>query len=303
MSISSHIETYLSSISGERKYSPHTISAYRTDLYQLRTFVVKELRSAELDIRLIDKKILRRFFGELLEEGAARKSVRRKLAAVRSFFRFLVRRGILASNPAALLIAPKIEKRLPTFIDEKAMQKLFSIQDTTTVEGLRDAAILEMFYGTGIRLSELIGLRFRDIDNHNHTIKVLGKGSKQRIVPVGGPALMAISRYVDRRMELMKSDTPAEDKDVLFLTKHGRRMYPKGVNNIVSRFLAQVSEVEQKSPHVLRHTFATHMLDRGADLRAVKELLGHESLSTTQVYTHVTIERLKKAYTQAHPRA
>lgn len=175
MSIRAHIETYLSSIEGERKYSPHTISAYRADLNQLHMFTVKEFGSADCDIQLIDKKLLRRFFGELLEEGAARKSVRRKLAAVRSFFRFLVRHGILASNPAALLIAPKIEKRLPTFIDEKAMQKLFSLQDTTTVEGIRDAAILEMFYGTGIRLSELIGLRFRDIDSHNHTVKVLGK--------------------------------------------------------------------------------------------------------------------------------
>jgi integrase/recombinase XerC len=303
MSISTHIETYLSSIAGERKYSSHTISAYRADLYQLHAFIVKELRSADRTVQIIDKKLLRRFFSELLEGGAARKSVRRKLAAVRSFFKFLVRRGILASNPAALLIPPKIEKRLPVFIDEKAMQRLFSLQNRTTVEGLRDAAILEMFYGTGIRLSELIGLRFRDIDLNNSTIKVSGKGAKQRIVPIGGPAITALSSYFERRGELMKSDTPVEDKDVLFLTKHGRRMYPKGVNNIVSRFIAQVSEVEQKSPHVLRHTFATHMLDRGADLRAVKELLGHESLSTTQIYTHVTVERLKKAYTQAHPRA
>jgi integrase/recombinase XerC len=303
MSIRLHIESYISSITGERKYSPHTISAYRADLYQFYDFTVKEFGSRGCDVHLIEKKLLRSFFSELLEGGAAGKSVRRKLAALRSFFRFLVRQGTIASNPAAVLVAPKVEKRLPTFVDEKTIQRLFSLQDTTTVEGARDAAILEIFYGTGIRLSELIGLRFRDIDMHNRTIKVLGKGAKHRIVPVGSPALAAVSRYCECRNALMKSDTPAEDKDVLFLTKHGRRMYPKGINNIVSRFLAQVSEVEQKSPHVLRHTFATHMLDRGADLRAVKELLGHESLSTTQVYTHVTVERLKKAYTQAHPKA
>lgn len=294
---------YLSSLIGERRYSSHTISAYRADLYQLHSFIMKEGGPEDCDIRCIDKKLLRRFFSELLEGGAARKSVRRKLAAVRSFFRFLVRHGILANNPAALLISPKIEKRLPAFIDEKSMERLFSLQDTTTVEGIRDSAMLEMFYGTGIRLSELINLRFRDVDIHNRTIKVLGKGSKHRIVPLGGPAITALTRYLEQRKMLMKTDTPVEDKDVIFLTKHGRRMYPKGVNNIVGRFLAQVSEVEQKSPHVLRHTFATHMLDRGADLRAVKELLGHESLSTTQVYTHVTVERLKKAYTQAHPKA
>jgi integrase/recombinase XerC len=303
MPIGTHIEYYISIVAGERKYSPHTITAYRADLYQFHDFAVKEFGSAEYDVRLIGKKLLRRFFSELLEGGAARKSVRRKIAALRSYFRFLVRQGTIASNPATLLVAPKVEKRLPTFVDEKTIQRLFSLQDTTTVEGARDAAILEIFYGTGIRLSELIGLRFRDIDTHNRTMKVLGKGAKHRIVPIGAPAMAAISLYCERRNVLMKSDTSADDKDVLFLTKHGHRMYPKGVNNIVSRFLAQVSEVEQKSPHVLRHTFATHMLDRGADLRAVKELLGHESLSTTQVYTHVTVERLKKAYTQAHPKA
>ena len=303
MSIGVHIDTFISAIAGERKYSPHTISAYRADLYQFHTFAVKELGSAGCTVECVDKKLLRRFFSELLEKGAARKSVRRKLAALRSFFRFLVRQGTIATNPAALVIAPKIEKRLPTFIDEKAIQKLFTLQDTTTTEGCRDAAILEIFYGTGIRLSELIGLRFRDIDSHNRTMKVLGKGAKHRIVPIGGPAMTALSLYLARRNELMNSDTSAEDKDVIFLTKHGRRMYPKGIHNIVSRFLSLVSEVEQKSPHVLRHTFATHMLDRGADLRAVKELLGHESLSTTQVYTHVTVERLKKAYAQAHPKA
>ncbi len=303
MPLTAHIESYLTTITSERKYSPHTIAAYRADLYQLGAFCAAEFGPSSWDAGSIDKKILRRFFGSLLEDGAARKSVRRKLAAVRSFFRFCVRRGLVTTNPALLIVAPKIEKRLPMFVDLRAMERLFAIQDTSTPAGLRDAAILEMFYGTGIRLNELIGLRLKDVDFQNGTIKVLGKGAKQRIVPLGGPAALALRNYLGRRPELMKTDGSAEDRSVVFLTNHGRRMYPRGVNTIVGRFLARVSEVEQKSPHVLRHTFATHMLDRGADLRAVKELLGHESLSTTQVYTHVTVERLKKAYSQAHPKA
>ncbi len=298
-----YINLYIESLQVERNYSEHTCVAYRSDLEQFRQYAAARIGIQEVNIGGITRLFLRDFFAQLMEHGAARKSVRRKIAALRSFFRFLVRRHILVLNPAEGLISPKLEKRLPVFIDEKSIERLFTLPDQSTAEGCRDSALLELFYGTGIRLSELIGLRLRDVDLNNRTIKVLGKGAKQRVVPIGDKALIALKRYLEHRHELYTEESLVDDLEGVFLTIHGRKMYPKGVNLIVKHYLEQVSEVEKKSPHVLRHSFATHMLDRGADLRAVKELLGHESLSTTQIYTHVTVERLKKAYAQAHPKA
>ncbi len=298
-----YIDRYIESLRVERNYSPHTRTAYRTDLGQFERFAASAFGTSQVDVAKVTRNLLRDYFGTLIDHGAARKSVRRKMAAIRSFFRFLVRRHILTLNPAEGLTSPKLGRHLPVFVDEKAMEHLLDLPDISTVEGCRDSAILELFYSTGIRLSELLGLEMQDLDPHNRTVKVFGKGSKQRIVPVGDKALTALNRYLARRADLVTDTTGPGDRERIFLTIHGRKMYPKGVNLIVKRYLTQVSEVEKKSPHVLRHTFATHMLDRGADLRAVKELLGHESLSTTQMYTHVTVERLKKAYSHAHPKA
>ena len=251
----------------------------------------------------IDQLTVRLFLGDLLERGLSKKSSARKLAAVRSFLKFLVVRKVIEFNPALNVVTPKLPKRLPVFLDEPSIEKMMAVPDRSRVEGLRDRALLELLYGTGIRLSELVGLELKDLDLKSDTAKVFGKGAKHRIVPIGRKAKEALREYLARRPELLGANTMAGDREALFLTVHGRRIYAKGVYLIVNRCIGAVSELEKRSPHVLRHTFATHLLNRGADLRAVKELLGHESLSTTQLYTHVTVDRLKRIYKQAHPKA
>jgi integrase/recombinase XerC len=206
-------------------------------------------------------------------------------------------------NPTALVASPKVERRLPQFLEEEAVTRLMEQPDRSTPDGARDAAILEVLYGTGIRLSELLDMRVNDIDFRNGTLKVTGKGRKQRIVPFGEPARAALKLYLAVRESLTRRPPQGATARLCFLTTRGKQMNPKGVNILVNRYIGRVSELEKKSPHVLRHTFATHLLNRGADLQAVRELLGHESLSTTQVYTHVSMDRLKKVYAQAHPKA
>jgi integrase/recombinase XerC len=207
---------------------------------------------------------------------------------------------VVESNPASTVVPPKLERRLPRTLDEGSVTRLMDQPDRTSTEGARDLAILEVLYGAGIRLSELIGLRVADIDFDNGTIKVTGKGSKQRIIPFGAKARSALRAYLAVRPVLAsKGSGPAN----AFLSSRGKAMSPKGVNRLMNRYIGMVSEIEKRSPHVLRHTFATHLLNRGADLRAVKELLGHESLSTTQMYTHISVDHLRKVYAQAHPKA
>jgi integrase/recombinase XerC len=218
---------------------------------------------------------------------------------LRSFYKYLLRNGIIPANPTVLVQTPKLERRLPQFLDEESVRQLMEQPDRATPEGTRDAAILEMFYSTGIRLSELLNVTLDDVDLDGGTIKVVGKGSKERIVPIGSRARDAVRHYLAVRHHFLPQSTSPR---WIFLTVRGKRMSPKGVNLLVNRYIGAVSEIQKKSPHVLRHTFATHLLDRGADLQAVRELLGHESLSTTQVYTHVSVERLKKVYAQAHPK-
>jgi integrase/recombinase XerC len=222
---------------------------------------------------------------------------------MRSFFKYLRRQKITEGNPALVLITPKVGKRLPSFLDEDSVRRLVSLPGQNTQNGKRDMAILELFYSTGIRLSELIGLDVGDVNQEEGLIKVRGKGRKERIVPVGRKALAAINVYLQEKKELSKKKSIEVDECPLFEVKEGRRMYPQAVGRMVKKYIGAVSEIEKKSPHVLRHSFATHMLNHGADLRAVKELLGHESLSTTQVYTHVSTARMKKVYEDAHPKA
>jgi integrase/recombinase XerC len=200
-----------------------------------------------------------------------------------------------------LVGTPRLDKRLPHFLDERTAALVMEQPDRTCPEGARDAAILELFYSTGMRLGELLGIRPSDVKLREQTVKVTGKGNKQRILPIGRRAIQALTVYLGFRNDLLGAGR--RDPGTLFVTKRGRSMSPKGVNIVVARYINRVSESEQKSPHVLRHTFATHLLDRGADLQAVKELLGHASLSTTQIYTHVSVDRLRKVYSRAHPKA
>ena len=298
-----YIEKYRDHLRIERDYAAHTLHAYEADLHQFAGFLTRASGGKEVELERIDHRTIRSYLGYLLESGLSKKSIARKLAAIRSFFSFLVRLEILSLNPARTIATPKLEKRLPSFLDERSMAELMEIPDRSNVMGLRDWAILELLYSTGMRLAELVQLSLGDIDFGNEAVKIHGKGGKQRIVPLGRKAHHALTEYLKKREELFSNKTTSEDRKAVFLTVHGRRIYPKAVHLLVSSAIRRVSEVEQKSPHVIRHTFATHLLDRGADLRAVKELLGHESLSTTQIYTHVTVERLKKVYEQAHPKA
>lgn len=286
------VRAYLEYLEGERRYSSHTILAYDHDLTRLLTFL-RARRVPSLD--KVDRNLLRRYLATLADSGMSRKSVARNLACIRSFFRYLRRRNIVQSNPALTLISPKQEKKLPSYLDEASMERMLSMPDRSTSDGRQDAAVLELFYSTGMRLSELLGLDMEDLDRTAGTVRVRGKGRKERVVPVGRKALQALEAYLD--------DAGGRRTGPLFVRKNGTRWYPRGISRMVRRYIEQVSEVEQKSPHILRHSFATHLLNRGADLRAVKELLGHESLSTTQLYTHVSTERLKKVYRTSHPKA
>lgn len=298
-----HIQAYLNVISTERNYSVHTVIAYREDLGQFHEFLTRHFSGPSYSPKSIDQVTIRLFLGDLLDRGISKTSVARKLASVRSFMKFLVKQKILSLNPGINVVTPKLAKKLPVFLDEPAIERMMNLPDCSHVEGLRDRALLELLYGTGIRVSEMLQLNISDIDLSADVVKVLGKGRKHRIVPLGRKAKEALKQYLHRRTDLVSDRTGALGREAIFLSERGLRMYPKGAHRIVSRYIGAVSDIEKKSPHVLRHTFATHLLNRGADLRAVKELLGHESLSTTQLYTHVTVDRLKRIYEQAHPKA
>ncbi len=302
-SVDHFIHEYLHHLQEGRNYSPHTISSYEDDLRQFSLFLGRHFADSPFTLRSIDHITVRLFLGDLLEQQFSKRSIARKLACVRSFFRYLHKKKVVDNNPAGNIASPKLDKRLPQFLDETTVRRLMEQPDCTTTEGLRDTAILELFYSTGIRLSELIDLNLSDIDQGNGTIKVTGKGSKQRIVPFGRQARESMQRYLAIRKRLIGNRAHREQSNTVFVTQRGKRMSPKGINLLVNKYIGNVSEIAKKSPHVLRHTFATHLLNRGADLRAVKELLGHESLSTTQIYTHVSVDRLKKIYAQAHPKA
>jgi integrase/recombinase XerC len=296
------VELFLEYIKRERNFSPHTSVAYTNDLDQFQLFLQTQFPEALHHPENIDQDIVRTFLSLLLDSGMARKSVVRKISALRSFFKFAVRRKLLVSSPMSNIVTPKAEKKLPQFLDERAVEEMMNIPDAETTLGARDAAILELLYSTGMRRGELVGLSEGDIDFYERTVKVLGKGNKQRIIPFGKKAQQALEHYEYHRKKISGADRSPEP-EAFFLTAKGKRLYPSAVNAIVKKYFKEVSEIKQQSPHVLRHSFATHLLDRGADIFAVKELLGHESLSTTQIYTHMTSERLKKVYRQAHPKA
>jgi len=283
-----------------RRYSQNTILSYQNDLSQF----IQHLQEDDKDIQPhhIDVRHIKNFLSYLLSLGLQRRSITRKLSTIKSFFRYLFRHGVIESNPAAVVQAPKVGKRLPTVLSIEQARKLMTLPPGNTFEGLRDRSILELFYGCGLRLSEILDLTWQKIDLAGDSIRILGKGQKERLVPLGSFAKAALRAYKEKRGEhISKLEIEADTE--LFLSKKGKKLYPLAVQKMVRKYMEQLSEQDKLSPHVLRHTFATHLLDRGADLFAVKELLGHASLSTTQIYTHVSMERLKQVYSQAHPRA
>ncbi len=291
------IGRFLDDLEG-RNLSKHTIAGYRRDLEQFECFLRDIARDERPTSAHFTATSVRRFVASLSAAKYARRSVQRKLAAVKSLARHLVVQGQLAVNPTAGLSAPKAEKRLPSFLTMKEIDLLFEAQADPRPSELRDRAILELLYSTGIRLSELTGLTKDRIDLSGGLVRVMGKGGKERIVPVGRAAVKAIRSYLRAR-----TDVPSGRGQPLFTNGRGAPLSARTIQRMVAKRLGQVSEARQLSPHVLRHTFATHMLNAGADLRAVQELLGHASLSSTQVYTHVSTERLKKIYRKSHPRA
>ena len=291
------IEAFLDYLRLERNYSERTIVAYGRDLEEFEKYFKKT--DAELDFKKIHSDNVRNWMVRLMDDGRSETSVNRKLSSLRSFYRFLLKRKELTVNPMQKVVGPKKKKPLPSFVKEKDMDRLLDeVSFGEGFEGCRDRLILEMFYATGIRLSELIGLDDADVDLSARLIKVTGKRNKQRLIPFGNELVEDLSLYIKVRNEELPQRTEA-----FFVLKDGRRMYPMSVYRIVKRNLSKVVSLKKRSPHVLRHTFATAMLNDNAELGAVKELLGHASLVTTEVYTHTTFEELKKVYEQAHPRA
>jgi tyrosine recombinase XerC len=294
------IQDFLHHLKTEKHYSPHTIQGYRIDLEQFVTFLVENQgKSDPPALADATKESMRLFLSGLVRHGMNKRSVARKLAALRGLFRYLMLKGKVASNPARALPSLKKSPYLPDFFRVQEMNNALEGIPQESTLGIRDRTILEMFYGTGIRLSELVNMDETNIDLDAGTIRVLGKGRKERILPLGKNLRIMIKRYLARRCEL----DPKVDETALFVNRWGRRISARGVQVLVRKWISKVSDKRHISPHAIRHTFATHLLDAGADLEAVKELLGHSSLSTTQVYTHLTTERLKKVYRQAHPRA
>ncbi len=294
-----HLADFLKYVESERNFSALTVQAYSKDLAEFLSFVDQRFDSQTYKIQDITREEVRAFLGNLSKQRLKKKSIARKLSAIKSFFRYLVRTELLEVNPSRLVRTPKFEKSVPEFLTVEQMSAAFDLMKTESPDDRRDKAIVELLYGTGIRVSELVSLDVRDVYFERETVQVVGKGSKSRIVPLGRAAKQSIQAYLTVRDQLAS----AASERALFLTRRGKRITVLAVQRIVRRVLQNVSDAKKLSPHVLRHSFATHLLSNGADLRAVKDLLGHENLSTTQIYTHVTIDRLQKAYRLAHPRA
>ena len=301
------VHAFLTHLAKERDLSPHTVAAYARDLAGLEAFLAAHLGVSAIDWASVDRLALRSWLAHLARRGLSRRSSARALSAARSFFRFLHRGDLVAANPARAVGTPKLEKHLPGHLDRAQMATLLAAAETRAGEGrftdVRDLAILELLYTAGLRISELRGINGADLDLLAGAVKVRGKGRKERIIPVGRAAQGALRAYERAREQLIATVGARADRTAFFLSQRGRRMSPKTLHNAVTARLHGVDEGAGLSAHALRHTFATHLLDGGADLRAVQELLGHASVSTTQIYTHTSVERLKQVYRSSHPRA
>jgi integrase/recombinase XerC len=295
------IQRFVTHLAEERRASPHTVSAYRRDLEQLALYV--DQKRPGTGVQDLDVLLLRGFLGQLARTCAPA-SVARKIASVRALLRFLERRSEVDKNVAMELALPKVRRPLPTFLNVDAAAEVVTTPDESSAEGLRDRALLETLYGSGLRVSELCGLDLDDVEmGRDGSVRVLGKGSKERVVPLGSAGVAAVRAYLERRDELRDPRTAALDPRALFLSKRGVRLGVRRVQQLVHRYGALGAGRADLHPHALRHTCATHLLDGGADLRAIQKMLGHASLSTTQRYTHVSIDHLMKVYDAAHPLA
>ena len=294
--MSEKLSKFLDFLKYEKNASPHTISAYRRDLLQFKNY----LKNKQLNLEQADNIVIRGFLAVLYEKKVKKSTSSRKLAAIRSFYQFCIQRKWMADNPAKIVATPKQEKTVPSFLTEEEMAEFLDFPRSGKVLDLRDNAMLELLYASGIRVSELIGLNFEDLNFEERLIRVKGKGKKERMIPFGKTAEERLRIYISRRMMINKGKI---DEEALFLNYRGQRLSTRSVERTVS-FYIQRSAVRRKiSPHSLRHSFATHLLSRGADLRIIQELLGHESLATTQKYTHMDLKRLLEVYKKSHPRS
>ena len=290
------VQPFIDYLKFEKRYSPHTVRSYQDDLFQFFTFLNKTF--GNLSLNEIISSYVRSWLASLKEEELTARSINRKLSALKSFFKYQVRIGELQQTPMTNVISPKAGKRLPSFIPEADLSALLlTLRFTEDWKGLNAKMLLSLFYFTGMRLSELINLKERQIDKSKRVIKILGKGNKERIVPVSPELLTMVDEYIDAKKKEYESP-----EEFLLVTEKGKRMYPKYAYLLTRQYLSSIKTLEKKSPHTLRHTFATHLTNHGANLNAVKELLGHASLASTQVYTHNTIEKLKEVYKKAHPK-
>jgi len=287
-----YIDKFINYLKIEKNASGHTIINYSIDLRDFAAFL------GEAGIESVNYLFLRKYLAHMKTKNYSKRTVARKLATLRSFFKFLYREGYIKTNPSSGIYTPKLDKKLPIFLDTNEVSKLIEAPDEKDLTGLRDRAVMETLYSTGMRVGELVHMSLNDIDFIGGVIKVFGKGKKERLAPIGDKALRSIRAYLGKR-----GPARLTDKKAVFLNKDGGRLTDRSVRRIIEKYIKRVSLREGISPHTLRHSFATHLLDRGADLRSVQELLGHMNLSTTQIYTHVTMQRLKEVYDKAHPRA
>lgn len=302
------ITPFIDHLKFEKRSSPHTVRSYQDDLVQFFDFAA--LTFGEVSIRAITPSIIRSWLASLKDGGISSRSINRKISTLKSFFKYQIRCGGVEQSPMAAITSPKSSKRLPVYVEEQDIAVLFrQLVFPDDWEGWTDRLLLAVFYHTGVRLSELINLKERQVDRGNRCIKVLGKGSKERVIPIGVWLMGEIEGYcqkkeaADGELRAARQGGGGFDREYLFAGKKGGKLYPKYAYRVVRKYLAQVTTIDQKSPHVLRHSFATHLLNSGADLNSVKELLGHASLAATQVYTHNTIEKLKEVHKRAHPKA
>ena len=298
-------EQFLQHLQYERGMSPHTLRNYASDLEQFRDHLVSIEGRQDLPVEQIDRLTIREWMASLDAAGAKKTTRARKLASLRTFFQFLIREGKLEANPAKLVATPRVERKLPSHLSIEDAVRLIETPDTNTDLGRRDRAILEFLYATGIRVSELVGINLSDIDFRERLVRVFGKRRKERIVPFHEHALQALLHYLEksRPVFLLECPEPERDLEAVFLHRRGGRITTRSVGRMLEKYIKQCADIHKISPHSLRHSFATHLLDSGADLRDIQELLGHARLSTTQIYTQVSMEKMIEVYDRAHPKA
>ena len=299
----SEITSFLEYLRYEKNYSHHTISSYTRDLKEFRRYLTRDQEDAEVSLGQIDHITIRDFMVSLHKKGNQKSTVSRKLAAIRSFFRFLHKEGKLDRNPARLVRTPRTAKRNPRVLSSREVEVILSLPDPETDKGARDAGMLELLYATGVRVSELVGLNLEDCSMVERLVKVRGKGRKERLVPFGEKARSVLLHYMGARERMLMKQRSSREPSALFLNLRGERLTVRSVQRILDGYLTQSSLLLDVHPHLFRHSFATHLLNNGADLRSIQELLGHESLATTQKYTHLAVDRLVETYRAAHPRA